>query len=295
MGINISNNWWGSNDPDFEKLLNFNLSDDFNWIVMNFANATPLIQNKKADIGIAFNEVRNVNGSIGRIDSTDSLPVFRVSLSNGNIINVEGGIVSKSISIPAISKITAQMNDQMITLNVTINTDNIRRIVNNKNIIEDYSGKTTFKVQVIGDNLKPVGKNVVIVMKISGKSYNVKTDSNGYASKTLYLTPGKYTITTSYKGYAVKNTITIKKVLKAKSVTKKKAKRIKYSATLKTSKGKAIAGKKVTFKIKGKTYTAKTNKKGIATVKFKNLKVGKYRITVKYLNSQVKTTLKVKK
>ena len=72
-------------------------------------------------------------------------------------------------------------------------------------------------------------------------------------------------------------------------------KKIKDYVSLKTSKGKAIAGKKVTFKIKGKTYTAKTNKKGIATVKFKNLKVGKYRITVKYLNSQVKTTLKVKK
>ena len=75
----------------------------------------------------------------------------------------------------------------------------------------------------------------------------------------------------------------------------KKAKKIKYSASLKTSKGKPISGKKITFKIKGKTYTAKTNKKGIATVKFKNLKVGKYNVTVKYLKSMVKTILQVKK
>lgn len=51
---------------------------------------------------------------------------------------------------------------------------------------------------------------------------------------------------------------------------------------------------KITFKIKSKTYSAKTNKKGVATVKFKNLKVGKYKITVKYLNSKVKATLKIK-
>uniref|UniRef100_UPI0038704F19 Ig-like domain-containing protein n=1 Tax=Methanobrevibacter sp. TaxID=66852 RepID=UPI0038704F19 len=134
-----------------------------------------------------------------------------------------------------------------------------------------------------------------VVMKVKGKSYNVKTDAKGYATKTFDFTPGKYTITATYKGSTVKNTITIKKVLKANSATMKKAKKIKYSATLKTSKGKAISGKKITFKINGKTYSAKTNKKGIATVSFKNLKVGKYSVVVKYLKSQVKTTLKIKK
>ena len=109
------------------------------------------------------------------------------------------------------------------------------------------------------------------------------------------MTPGKYTITASYKGSSVKNTITVKKVLYAKSKSVKKAKTIKYSANLKTSKGKAISYKKITFKVNGKTYSAKTNKKGVATVSFKNLKVGKYSVVVKYLNSQVKTTLKVKK
>lgn len=132
-------------------------------------------------------------------------------------------------------------------------------------------------------------------MKVAGKTYNVKTDSKGYASKAFALTPGKYKIITSYKGSAVKNTITVKKVLKATSKTVKKAKKIKYSASLKTSKGKAIKNKKVTFKVNGKTYSAKTNKNGVATVSFKNLKAGKYSVIVKYLSSQVKTTLKVKK
>ena len=290
--INISNNWWGCNNPNFENLLNFNISDEFNWIVMGFTNATPLIQDKKADVIITFNEFKN---KAGGFNSIGSLPVFKVRLSNGDVIDVEGGYASRSVSIPSADNIAARMNDQIIALNVSINTDNIKRIIGNKDMVADYGAKTTFKVRVIGDDLRPVAKNVVIVMKISGKSYNVKTDGNGYASKVFSLTPGKYSITASYKGYSVKNTITVKNVLIAKSAIKKKSKKIKYSARLKTSNGKAIVGKKITFKINGKTYSAKTDKKGIASVSFKNLKAGSYRITVGYLKSQVKTTLKVKR
>ena len=83
--------------------------------------------------------------------------------------------------------------------------------------------------------------------------------------------------------------------MKASNKKVKKAKKINYKATLKTSKGKPIKGKKITFKIKGKTYSAKTNKKGIATVTFKNLKAGKYTVVVKYIKSTVRKTLKVKK
>ena len=73
------------------------------------------------------------------------------------------------------------------------------------------------------------------------------------------------------------------------------AKTIKFKATLKTSKGKAIVGKKITFKIKSKTYTAKTNKKGIATITLKNLKIGKHTITTKYVKSTIKNTIKIRK
>ncbi len=99
---------------------------------------------------------------------------------------------------------------------------------------------------------------------------------------------------TKKKSTSTKKKTTTKKTT-TKSTTKKKAKIIKYAASLKNSKGKPIAGKKVTFKIKGKAYVAKTNKKGIAKVSFKNLKVAMYSILIKYLNSQVKATLKIKK
>jgi hypothetical protein len=63
---------------------------------------------------------------------------------------------------------------------------------------------------------------------------------------------------------------------------------------LKDNTGKAIKKAKVTLKVKGKTYKAKTNSKGKATFKIKKLtKKGTYKATVifkgnKYYNKLVK-------
>ncbi|WP_410319000.1 right-handed parallel beta-helix repeat-containing protein [Methanobrevibacter sp.] len=293
--VSVNNNWWGSNKPDFDKLLNFNTSDDFNWILMSFSNSTKLIQGKSAGIIVTFNEVIDKNGSVLKLESCEKLPVFKVSLPNGDVLSVKNGNLNTTISIPKINVLKAICDNESISLTVDINPDTIKRITENKNVVVDYNGKATFKVRVIGDDGKAVGKGIAITMKVGKTSYNVKTDKKGYATKTFDFVPGKYVVVSLYKGYSVKNTLIIKKVLSAKSKTSKKAKKIKFTAALKTSKGKAIAGKTVSFKIKGKTYLAKTNKKGIATVDFKNLKVGKYSVIVKYLKSQVKTTLKVKK
>ena len=71
-------------------------------------------------------------------------------------------------------------------------------------------------------------------------------------------------------------------------MVKKSAKSFKLKATLKYRTGKVLKGKTITFKFKGKTYKAKTNKKGVAVVKikkksFKTLKKGKkYKVTVAY-------------
>ena len=72
------------------------------------------------------------------------------------------------------------------------------------------------------------------------------------------------------------------KLTTAKKTYKLKAKTKKLAATLKTSFGKVLKNKKITFIVKGKKYTAKTNAKGIATVKVKLTKKGTYKFTVKY-------------
>ena len=59
--------------------------------------------------------------------------------------------------------------------------------------------------------------------------------------------------------------------------------------------GKALKGKKVTFKIKGKTYKVKTNGKGIATLKLKKIKPGKYSIKTSYGNMKISNRIIVRK
>lgn len=90
-------------------------------------------------------------------------------------------------------------------------------------------------------------------------------------------------------------------VLSSKNVkVKKTAKKLVLKSTLKIN-GKVAKGKKVTFKFKGKKYTAKTNKKGIAKVKInkkviKKLKKGKkYKFKVTYLITKITKKVKVKK
>ena len=172
----------------------------------------------------------------------------------------------------------------------------VARLQENKDVTIDFNSGKDYRVRVYGDDGKPVGAGEVVTMVIKtgtkSVTYKVKTNDQGYAIRSIGLAPGTYVVTAEYKGYSVVNTIVVKSTLSAKSATvKKSAKTTKYTATMKWSSGKAIAGKTVKFKFNGKTYSAKTNSKGVATIKItssmvKNLKVGKtYSMKVTYETS----------
>ena len=167
----------------------------------------------------------------------------------------------------------------------------------------DYNDGSKFKVRVRGYDGKYIKVGVKVSMTLNKKTYAVKTDKNGYATLKIpnTLKPGKYTISFKYRGETAKRTITVKQVLKTSKVTvKKTAKKITLKATLRTSKNKPIVSKKVSFKFNGKTYSAKTNSKGIVTVSIgksvlNKLKKGKtYAFTVTYVKDTIKSTVAVK-
>ena len=87
----------------------------------------------------------------------------------------------------------------------------------------------------------------------------------------------------------------MKPTLITKNVKAKKGKAVKFTAKLLSKNGNVLKNKKIIFKIKGKVYKAKTNKKGIATIKIRNLKVGKYTVTTKYGKLQNKNRITVKR
>ena len=133
----------------------------------------------------------------------------------------------------------------------------------------------------------------IIQVVVNGKISTIATDKNGIAKINInYANAGTYYYTLSFLGdndykaslKAVKVTVNKQatKATFAKKTFKVKAKTKKVTFTLKDAKGNAIKGKKITFKVNKKTYTAKTNAKGIATVKVKLTKKGKYTAVAKF-------------
>ena len=141
-------------------------------------------------------------------------------------------------------------------------------------------------------NGKPI-KNKKITFIVNGKSYNAYTNSKGVAKvKVKANLAKKYIVTVKYGGDNVYSPLsrTLKlnvKKIGTKLIVKNKSyrrlsKNKKLTATLKTKSGKAIAKKKLTFIVNGKKYLAKTNKKGVATVKVKLSKRKTFKFTVKF-------------
>ena len=175
----------------------------------------------------------------------------------------------------------------------------VSRFSGNKNISMYYFDGSKYSFKVYGNNGKLVGANQVVVVKLNKKTYKIKTNSKGIAKLTIPKTvkPGKYTITASYKGQTIKNTITVKKILSSKKSVKvkKTAKKLVLTAKLK----KKLKGKKIVFRFRGKNYTAKTDKNGAAKIVIKKkvikkLKRGKtYKVKMTYFNTNFTSKVKV--
>jgi hypothetical protein len=140
--------------------------------------------------------------------------------------------------------------------------------------------------------------NQMVVLKVNKKSYSGITNDLGVASiKTASLKVGSYKVTLAYGGDANYSPSSLSKKVKVlssavgrdltthyKSVTK-------YKVTF-WKDGKVLSNTKVTFKINGKKYSAKTNSNGVATVKVK-LSAGKYTVTVTNPYSKEKVSHKI--
>lgn len=126
-------------------------------------------------------------------------------------------------------------------------------------------------------------KSTQVKIKLNSKTYSIKTSSKGVGKLSIDLKPGKYTIsvTNSKTSETIKKTVTIKSLIETSDLTFNETQKGKFNVKILNSNGKASPNKKVTLKVNGKTYTAKTNKNGIASLDL-SLDAGKYTITTEY-------------
>ncbi len=255
-----------------------------------------------APITINMNPKVGYGGSLATIVDNNGLAVANKDVSvniGGKVFNLKtndngevifpatgNGVQTITVSSAKDSNYDAASKTSQVTVVVPI--------VENKNANVYFGNTVQYKIRVADKDGNYLKANTPVTIKVNGKNVPLKSDANGYVSYSVKKV-GKYTITAEYNGYKVSNKIVIKPTLTAKNIAKKKAKKIKFTVKVVDKKGKAVKGKKVTFKVKGKKYTAKTNKKGVATVTLKKLKVGKYTITSRYGGCTIKNTIKIKK
>ncbi|WP_298501313.1 Ig-like domain repeat protein, partial [uncultured Methanobrevibacter sp.] len=220
------------------------------------------------------------------------------------------GIVSINASSNSVVELKYAGSDLISPVNTTITIKDLAPvrastvIVGNnytQSAIEYRAGERgqNFTVQLVDANGVPLA-NKTVYIGYNGKSLERTTDENGFARVQINLQDAnRLTFAVAFLGDEDYNatlsvyliTITKKPVTisAAAKTYKASAKTKKYTVTLKTIKGASAdgktyfaAGKKVTMKINGKTYTAKTNAKGQATFSLKIIKKGKFSASIKY-------------
>ena len=204
-----------------------------------------------------------------------------------------------------VNKTTVNPADNKTNINGNTSQENTTIVDNSQITASDkkvtYATGKYYTIKVYGkDGLLADGVKVVIT--VNGKTFKTLTTKDGVAKFKVTQKPGTYKMNITALGKSVTKTLTVKHLVTLKSVAvKKSAKKLVLQATLGKINGKYLKNKKVTFKFNGKTYKAKTDKKGVAKVTIKStvlkkLKVGKkvtYQAT--YSKDTVKKTVKIKK
>ena len=226
--------------------------------------------------------ITDENGTITISDLTNEVVVSAVFAGNGNFL-ASNNTADFNFTIP---KVATQLSCAGVTTYYNVG----------KNLV------VTLK-DVNGNVLA----NKMVTVNFIGKTYTKVTDANGQIIFKLSATllPKTYLTTITFAGdeTLINSSVATKVVVKKATVKmaasaktfKKSLKTKKYSITLKNNLGKVMKNTKVTLKIKGKTFSAYTNSKGVATFKITKLtKKGKYTSYVKYAGSKYYNALNKK-
>ena len=260
--------------------------------VLTVSNASFKWNNGNKTVAITL---KDINGYA----IADRTVVFTFNGKNYTGVTNSRGIATVKVSISKVGTYTivAYFNgDDMLiastaTGKMTVKKDSTSISSSGKTYTVTTSSKTI--TATLKDGSGNLIKNKKITATVNGKTYSATTNSKGVATFKLSLTAVKtYTVSLKFAGdanyTASTKSITVK-VIKTKTklavpnkTYRRSVKVKKLTATLKDQYGKILKYKVVKFTINGKTYKAKTNYKGVATLKVKLFKRKTYKFTVKF-------------
>ena len=183
-------------------------------------------------------------------------------------------------------------DDEYVKSSITVN-------VNVKSTIEflsnQYAYNSNFKATLY-DNHGNVLVNAQLEAILNGVSYNLKTDSNGQVFLNIKLNPGDYPLSISNPSTGevkIQNIKVVKRITSNNAVTMYYGAGKLYKVRVCADNGEFVKNLKVAFKINGRTYYAKTDNNGYASIKISQ-KPGKYTITAEYSGFKVSNKITVK-
>ena len=214
---------------------------------------------------------------------------------NAIILNNTNNTLIRNIVVGNVNSFINSINASNINSNnISAAKEEVKQLsqssiaIANLNILAGDAGNLQVTLKDSQNN--PLSNRTVVVI-IDGVSKEVVTDGSGVAKLSVkYSSAGTHYVTVSfagdddYKSSIGSSKIVVSKkstALKAPKATLKVKKAKKISITLKSN-GKSIANKKITLKVNGKTFSAKTNSKGVASIKVKVTKKGSFKYTAKF-------------
>lgn len=287
--------WWAVHAFDDYAEYKVDARVGVDYVKVNAANITVI----RADSTIVLDDVVLNYGDLIKVNvTTDGALAITAMIDDEDIgvIKYEIPISGLNAGIHTLTVTTIPDNDHVAvtkTVNITVNI--LETSLSGVKVTTTYGTSKNLVITLKDVNANPLaGKNVTVVL---GKTAyeNITTNSKGEITIAVAknLDPKTYTASitfdgdTNYVKSAGSVNVEVKKatpkLTAAKKTFKKSAKTKKYTVTLKTDLNEAMKKVKVTLKVKGKKYVAKTNSKGKATFKIKNLKKkGTYKATVTY-------------
>ena len=237
--------------------------------------------------------------------------------SNGDEYNLTTDM-SGQASIPAIDgngtiKVKYTDSDNLSVSNQILFISNVKQRIQTKIQYQNMKTATVaaadgrigkyFEVNLTDASGKPIA-NKEVKIGFNGKMYNKTTNATGGVRLQINLPRADlYTFALCFLGdddyngtfeVALINVTRQAPKLTASAKTFKRTATKTLSATFKTAKGNALSGKSLVFIINGKLYNAKTNSKGVASVKVSIKVRGTYTCTVNSVQDNTFTATSTK-
>ena len=305
--VNANYNWWGNTILDY-KVKKYSLSriTNNNWLYLTVTtDKNSLSVGESANININLNNLYGNGGTSQYSNSKLGAITFTITdESFTNYFTVKNGFgtyryVAKSVPM---DPVVVQFDTHVTILKYNVKKVSTKIIAPQVKTV--YNSGQFLKI-TLKDKYNNLVSGTIVGVKLNGKTLLLTTDYLGQININLNgFKPKKYSVKIQFvgdKNYLssfASTKIIIKKATPKFKITKtfkKKSKKKIVKITLRDGIG-PIKKIKVSLKLKGKTYKAKTNSKGV--VKFnvakKLKKAGKYNAVLKVSKTKVYNPIKKK-